>query len=179
MDAEMKKQIIEEYATKPGDTGSPDVQIALLTKRIAHLTEHLKSHKGDHHSRRGLMLMVGQRRRLLNYVAKNDVEHYRALIARLGTGRAQSLFVNRFGGPLAPRSVERSLKRYLAAAGLDPAITPHALRHSFATHLLDAGADLRSVQELLGHASLSTTQIYTHVSVERLKEEYGKAHPRA
>ena len=87
MDAEMKKQIIEEYATKPGDTGSPDVQIALLTKRIAHLTEHLKSHKGDHHSRRGLMLMVGQRRRLLNYVAKNDVEHYRELIARLGLRR--------------------------------------------------------------------------------------------
>ena len=102
-----------------------------------------------------------------------------ALLARLGTGRAQQLFVNRFGGPLTPRSVERSLKKYLAAAGLDPATTPHALRHSFATHLLDAGADLRSVQELLGHASLSTTQIYTHVSVERLKEEYGKAHPRA
>ena len=102
-----------------------------------------------------------------------------ALLARLGAGRAQQLFVNRFGGPLTPRSVERSLKKYLAAAGLDPATTPHALRHSFATHLLDAGADLRSVQELLGHASLSTTQIYTHVSVERLKEEYGKAHPRA
>ena len=87
MDAETKKQIIEEYATKPGDTGSPDVQIALLSKRIAHLTEHLKQHKGDHHSRRGLMLMVGQRRRLLNYVAKNDVEHYRELIARLGLRR--------------------------------------------------------------------------------------------
>ena len=83
------------------------------------------------------------------------------------------------GGPLTPRSVERALKKYLAAANLDPGITPHVLRHSFATHLLDAGADLRSVQELLGHASLSTTQIYTHVSVEKLKEEYGKAHPRA
>ncbi|MBB1493877.1 30S ribosomal protein S15 [Propioniciclava sp. MC1595] len=87
MDAATKKAIIEEYATKPGDTGSPDVQIALLSKRIAHLTEHLKQHKGDHHSRRGLMLLVGQRRRLLNYVAKNDVEHYRALIARLGLRR--------------------------------------------------------------------------------------------
>ncbi|AQP49685.1 30S ribosomal protein S15 [Tessaracoccus flavescens] len=87
MDAETKKKIIEEYATTAGDTGSPDVQIALLTKRIAHLTEHLKQHKGDHHSRRGLMLMVGQRRRLLNYVAKNDVEHYRELIARLGLRR--------------------------------------------------------------------------------------------
>ena len=87
MDAATKKQIIEEYATKPGDTGSPDVQIALLSKRIAHLTEHLKQHKGDHHSRRGLMLMVGQRRRLLNYVAEQDVEHYRSLIARLGLRR--------------------------------------------------------------------------------------------
>lgn len=67
--------------------GFPDVQVAILTKRIAELTEHLKVHKGDHHSRRGLMLMVGQRRRLLNYIAKNDIEHYRELIARLGLRR--------------------------------------------------------------------------------------------
>lgn len=87
MDAELKKKTIEEYATAEGDTGSPDVQIALLTKRIAHLTEHLKQHKHDHQSHRGLMLMVGKRRRLLNYVAKNDIEHYRALIARLGLRR--------------------------------------------------------------------------------------------
>lgn len=87
MDAADKKKIIEEYATHQGDTGSPDVQIALLTKRISHLTEHLKEHKGDHHSRRGLMLMVGQRRRLLNYVAKENVEHYRELIKRLGIRR--------------------------------------------------------------------------------------------
>lgn len=87
MDAATKKAIIDEYATKPGDTGSPDVQIAVLTKRISHLTEHLKQHKGDHHSRRGLMLMVGQRRRLLNYVAREDVQHYRELISRLGLRR--------------------------------------------------------------------------------------------
>ena len=82
MDAAEKTKIIEEYATKPGDTGSPDVQIALLTKRIAHLTEHLKVHKGDHHSRRGLMLMVGQRRRLLNYVARQDIENCRRILTR-------------------------------------------------------------------------------------------------
>ncbi|MGO4958394.1 30S ribosomal protein S15 [Luteococcus sp. Sow4_B9] len=87
MDAAEKKKIIEEYAIAPGDTGSPDVQIALLSKRISHLTEHLKEHKGDHHSRRGLMLMVGQRRRLLNYVMKQDIEHYRELIKRLGLRR--------------------------------------------------------------------------------------------
>ena len=87
MDAETKKKIIEEYAIHEGDTGSPDVQIALLTHRIAHLTEHLKVHKGDFHSRRGLLLLVGQRRRLLNYLARNDIERYRALIAKLGIRR--------------------------------------------------------------------------------------------
>jgi len=89
------------------------------------------------------------------------------------------VFVGHTGGRLTTRSIERIMKRYLIQANLDPHMSPHALRHSFATHLLDAGADLRSVQELLGHASLSTTQIYTHVTVERLKQVYNEAHPRA
>jgi small subunit ribosomal protein S15 len=87
LDADTKKAIIDEYATHPGDTGSPEVQVAILTKRIKDLTEHLKEHKHDHHSRRGLMLLVGQRRRLLNYVAKTDIERYRSLIERLGLRR--------------------------------------------------------------------------------------------
>ena len=86
-DVKTKQQIIAEYATHEGDTGSPEVQIALLSNRIAHLTEHLKDHKHDHHSRRGLLLMVGRRRRLLNYVADQDIERYRALIDRLGLRR--------------------------------------------------------------------------------------------
>ena len=89
------------------------------------------------------------------------------------------LFRNRFGGRMTARSMQRMLKKYLIAVGLDPSLTPHKLRHSFATHMLDAGADLRSVQELLGHANLSTTQIYTHITTERLKKVYEKAHPRA
>lgn len=89
------------------------------------------------------------------------------------------LFANRFGTRLTTRSVNRVLKKHIARCGLRGRITPHTLRHTFATHLLNRGADLRSVQELLGHEHLSTTQIYTHVTTERMKEVYRRAHPRA
>ena len=82
-----KEQLLQEYATAPGDTGSPEVQIALLTARINHLTDHLRMHKKDHHSRRGLLQLVGQRRRLLAYLQRVDIERYRSLIARLGLRR--------------------------------------------------------------------------------------------
>ena len=86
-DVETKKNIIAEYATSEGDTGSPEVQVALLTHRITRLTEHLKEHKHDHHTRRGLLLLVGQRRRLLNYMQKEDINRYRSIIERLGLRR--------------------------------------------------------------------------------------------
>ncbi len=87
LDQQVKQEIIAEYATHEGDTGSPEVQVALLSKRIKDLTEHLKSHKHDHHSRRGLLLLVGQRRRILGYLQRIDIERYRSLIQRLGLRR--------------------------------------------------------------------------------------------
>ena len=87
LDAAVKKSIMTEYATHEGDTGSPEVQVAMLSKRIADLTEHLKEHKHDHHSRRGLLLLVGRRRNLLNYLQRVDIERYRSLIERLGLRR--------------------------------------------------------------------------------------------
>ena len=87
IDASTKTRLISEYATTEGDTGSPEVQVAILSTRISHLTEHLKTHKHDHHSRRGLLLLVGRRRRLLNYLAKTDINRYRSLIERLGIRR--------------------------------------------------------------------------------------------
>lgn len=99
--------------------------------------------------------------------------------ARSATFEVGPLFINKHGKRLSTRSVRRKLDKYLSECGLDPTISPHTLRHTFATHMLNNGADLRSVQELLGHQSISTTQVYTHLTTPRLKQAYDDAHPRA
>jgi len=123
----------------------------------------------------------GRRERLalLGSCALKALNRYLASRAKSAVRDTEALFVNRHGARLSARSVRRKLAKYLAAAGLDPHVSPHTLRHSFATHMLERGADLRAVQEMLGHRSLSTTQIYTHVTASRLKEIYEAAHPRA
>lgn len=126
----------------------------------------------------------GKRERLVFFgpdamkALKRWLEAREQLLADLGRA-SDAVFLNKNGTRLTSRSVGRLVDKYLSQAGLDPKTTPHTLRHSFATHLLDRGADIRSVQELLGHRSLATTQIYTHVTTTRLKDSYQKAHPRA
>jgi integrase/recombinase XerC len=124
----------------------------------------------------------GRKERLgaLGRYALDALDHYMAVRRPTPSSTQETpTFRNKFGGRLTTRSVSRMLEKYILQTGLDQRTTPHTLRHSFATHLLDRGADIRSVQELLGHKSLVTTQIYTHVSTANIKAAYAKAHPRA
>jgi tyrosine recombinase XerC len=123
----------------------------------------------------------GKKERLLPVggPAMSALENYLARRYELSSRPSQAIFLSQRGNRPDAKSIRRRLEKYARDAGIKKKITPHTLRHTFATHMLNAGADLRSVQELLGHASLSTTQIYTHVTADRLKQVYEKAHPRA
>ena len=149
------------------------------------ISEALNLNYGDTDISSGIIKVRGkgkkERLAVLGTPAKRALREYLKIRNQHGAARdaAAPLFINQRFSRLTPRSFQRNLKEYLLQAGLPPDFTPHKLRHSFATHLLDAGADLRSVQEMLGHENLSTTQIYTHISAERLKKTYRQTHPLA
>lgn len=150
------------------------------------VSEVVAINDGDMDLRQGIARIRGKGRRErlgpIGSYARKAIERWmrvRSLSEQSAQGEQSPLFVNKFGNRITTRSVARMLEKYLKTSGLDLRTTPHTLRHSFATHLLDQGADIRSVQELLGHKSLLTTQIYTHVSTAALRKVYERAHPLA
>jgi integrase/recombinase XerC len=162
--------------------------LELLYGAGVRVSELVGSNTEDYDSARGLLRVrgKGKKERLLPVGSCAAKALHEWVLRRpevstrsLGEQPTAPIFINRFGTRLDVRSVRRILAKRLAEAGLPPGATPHTLRHSYATHLLEHGADLRSVQELLGHASLSTTQVYTHLTPSRLKDIYQTAHPKA
>ena len=174
---------------------SPKQNLALLCRRDTAVLETiyscglriselcgLKAQDIDWHEQSVRVRGKGKKERLIpiGKPALQSIRNYWQLLPQTPAGDSPVFFANAARPrPVSVRDLQLRLKKYLALTGLDPHLTPHALRHSYATHLLDAGADLRSVQELLGHAHLVTTQVYTHLTTERLKRAYDKAHPRA
>ena len=180
---------VDEERSRPQDAAFSSARDAALVELIysggLRISEAMGANYGDVDWGRHILLVrgKGKKERLapIGAPALAALRRYLSLRRNAGGGRdnLSPLFINRFGERLTPRSFQRNLKFYLFTANLPPDLTPHKLRHSFATHLLDAGADLRSVQELLGHKNLSTTQIYNHISTERMKNVYKKSHPHA
>jgi integrase/recombinase XerC len=184
---------VEKLLSAPDDTtllGSRDRAILeTLYSTGIRVSELVGINRGDVDETGAALIVRGKGRRErivpLGSHALAALRHYTAMLDAELAGSPQAgdptgpLFINKHGGRLSTRSVRRKVSKYLAQAGLDPNISPHTLRHSFATHLLDNGADLRSVQELLGHQSLSTTQVYTHLTSQRMRDVYNDAHPRA
>jgi tyrosine recombinase XerC len=171
---------VERHAQAPAWAAARDIAIMELFYssglRLSELAA-LKVKDVDPYSETVRVLGKGRKERMVpvGSMALKAIEHYRHQ-AGVQSG---PMFINKSRKRLSTRAVLELMKKYQAATNIPVSLSPHKLRHSFATHLLDAGADLRSVQSLLGHASLSTTQIYTHVTVERLKQTYNQAHPRA
>lgn len=179
---------IKEAASEKDIDPAPLIRDAALLEAIyscgLRISELCQLQAGDLDWEEQLVRVLGkgkkERQLPIGAPALESIRYYWQVIGHPLTASAPVFFANhKKSSPIYPRLVQLRLKRYLRQCGLDPAVTPHKLRHSFATHMLDAGADLRSVQELLGHAHLVTTQVYTHLSTERLKKAYTTAHPRA
>lgn len=176
------QRLVENETIEPAQAWRDRLVMELLYGAGLRVSElcNLRYGNLDHSGRTVRVLGKGGKERLcpLGEVGVAVLRRWRQEYAKEDTPSSYIL-TKKGGGPIKPREVQLLLKRYLALADLPADITPHKLRHSYATHLLNAGADLRLVQELLGHANLSTTQVYTHVSVARLKEVHRQAHPRA
>jgi len=186
MDLEQVQKLLEA----PGDadllSARDKAMLEILYSSGIRVSELVELETGDLDLQEGVLRVRGKGRKErltpIGSQAMRAVQHYfdmRQMDIRSQGAHAHRVFLNKHGKPLSTRSVRRKLDKYLVMAGLDPGISPHTLRHSFATHLLNNGADLRSVQELLGHQSLSTTQIYTHLTTQRMKDVYDITHPRA
>ena len=181
---------IERLLKAPGDTdmlGARDTAIfEVLYSSGLRISELVGLRMSEMDTQEGILRIRGKGRKdrltPIGSKAVTAISQYFELRAQAGMMQgphAQRVFVNKYGGPLSARSVRRKMAKYLIESGLDPHMSPHTLRHTFATHLLNAGADLRSVQELLGHQSLGTTQIYTHLTTTHINKVYDRAHPRA
>ncbi|MCU0723950.1 MAG: tyrosine recombinase [Planctomycetes bacterium] len=181
LDEEQARTLVEEPAGARPDSVRDRAVLETLYGSGLRVAELVGIRERDLDLREGWVRVRGkgdrERQAPLTAAASEALRDY---LARSGLrGPGDLVFRNRFGAPITDRSVRRLLKKHVRAAGLPPATSPHTLRHSFATHLLNRGANLRAVQELLGHRRITTTQIYTHVSTERLKAVYDQAHPRA
>jgi len=184
----LSKEEMERLLAAPAGEGIPEVRdraiLEFLYSSGVRVSELSALDEADLDLRSGVARVMGKgRRERLAGLGRFAVESIRAYLAAKrrvpAARRGGALFENKDGGRLTTRGIQRVVAKRLAQAGLDPRISPHKIRHSFATHLLDAGADLRSVQELLGHKNLASTQVYTHVTAGRLREVYDRAHPRA
>jgi integrase/recombinase XerC len=184
----LSREEMERLLAAPEGDALPEVRdraiLEVLYSSGVRVSELAALDESDLDLRSGVARVLGKgRRERLAGLGRFAVGALRAYMAakrrRPAARRSGALFENKDGGRLSTRGVQRILAKRLAEAGLDPRLSPHKIRHSFATHLLDAGADLRSVQELLGHKNLASTQIYTHVTAGRLREVYDRAHPRA
>jgi integrase/recombinase XerC len=169
----------------PEDSKEPSLRdraiLELLYSSGVRVSELVGLNVGELDLGLGIARVMGKRRkeRIVPVGSKAIAALEEYLQSRIGAGREDALFTNQKGGRLTARSVGRLVKKYTAVSGIFRKISPHSLRHTFATHLLDAGADIREIQEMLGHASLSTTQRYTHLTVGKLMDVYDRAHPRS
>jgi integrase/recombinase XerC len=176
---------IMEFPDPDTFLGSRDLAIIeLLYSTGCRLSEMSAVKFDDLDLEAGSIRVLGKRRKErivpVGKYARIALENYLSKrVSKYPESGCQQIFLNRMGGALTSRSIARIVHKYSKMLGTADPISPHALRHSFATHLLDAGADILAIKEMLGHASLSTTQIYSHVSLEKLKKVYKKTHPRA